>query len=257
MIPLLLGLGLLAGCADETALIPETQETAYQRGQRLLQEGRGPEALAAFRTVIDKRPDDAPESHLEVGRLLLSDFNDPVGAIYHFRRYLERQPGSEKEALVRQLIQTSQKEFARTLPGGPLQADVERLDLLQMLEAAHQENTQLKQKIADMRAEIRQLEQQLPERVTSTNLPSQALPTNAPASQPPSTSETPSNAGPQPEAPYANVTSYTVASGDSLYTIARKVYGSTERWMDLYQANRDRIPSPHNLRVGQTLRIPR
>jgi len=48
---------------------------------------------------------------------------------------------------------------------------------------------------------------------------------------------------------------YTVVSGDSLGVIARKVYGTSRRWQQLYELNRDRLSSPSALRVGQKLRI--
>jgi tetratricopeptide (TPR) repeat protein len=50
--------------------------------------------------------------------------------------------------------------------------------------------------------------------------------------------------------------SYTVKSGDSLSGISRAVYGTPNRWIDIYQANRDRLSSENDLRVGQDLRIP-
>jgi nucleoid-associated protein YgaU len=50
--------------------------------------------------------------------------------------------------------------------------------------------------------------------------------------------------------------SYTVKSGDSLSSISRTVYGTPSRWIDIYQANRDRLSSENALKVGQDLRIP-
>ena len=49
---------------------------------------------------------------------------------------------------------------------------------------------------------------------------------------------------------------YTVQSGDTLSTISKRFYGTPSRWIDIYQANRDRLPSENALRVGQTIRIP-
>jgi nucleoid-associated protein YgaU len=48
---------------------------------------------------------------------------------------------------------------------------------------------------------------------------------------------------------------YTVQSGDSLGSIAVKVYGSSRKWQQLYELNRDRLSSPSSLQVGQKLRI--
>jgi len=48
---------------------------------------------------------------------------------------------------------------------------------------------------------------------------------------------------------------YTVQSGDSLGSIARKVYGTSRRWEHLYELNRDQLPTPGALQVGLKLRI--
>jgi nucleoid-associated protein YgaU len=48
---------------------------------------------------------------------------------------------------------------------------------------------------------------------------------------------------------------YTVQEGDSLWIISYKLYG-TNRVADLFDANRETLPSPEALRVGQTLIVP-
>ena len=48
---------------------------------------------------------------------------------------------------------------------------------------------------------------------------------------------------------------YQVASGDNLTKIAQKFYGNGN-YDVIYQANRDSMKSPGDLRVGQTLVIP-
>ena len=52
--------------------------------------------MTAFLKVIDKRGEDAPESHLEVGLLYLQHINDPLSAIYHFRKFLALRPNSQQ-----------------------------------------------------------------------------------------------------------------------------------------------------------------
>ncbi len=49
---------------------------------------------------------------------------------------------------------------------------------------------------------------------------------------------------------------YTVQTGDSLMRIARDVYGDGNRWTAIFNANRDVLDRPNQLRVGQVLRIP-
>lgn len=49
---------------------------------------------------------------------------------------------------------------------------------------------------------------------------------------------------------------YTVASGDNLTSISRRHFGDGRRWRDIYELNRDQLPDPDAVRVGQVLRIP-
>lgn len=49
---------------------------------------------------------------------------------------------------------------------------------------------------------------------------------------------------------------HTVASGETLSTIAQQYLGSAELWDRIYQANRDRIQDPARIFVGQVLFIP-
>ncbi|MBN2582862.1 MAG: LysM peptidoglycan-binding domain-containing protein [Planctomycetes bacterium] len=49
---------------------------------------------------------------------------------------------------------------------------------------------------------------------------------------------------------------YTVQKKDTLYSLARRFYGNQARWKDIYNANRDKIRDPNQLRVGQELVIP-
>lgn len=51
--------------------------------------------------------------------------------------------------------------------------------------------------------------------------------------------------------------SYTVRGGDTLAGIARELYGDPNAWRRIYQANRESLESPHALKVGQVLTIPR
>ncbi len=49
---------------------------------------------------------------------------------------------------------------------------------------------------------------------------------------------------------------YIVQKGDTLGAIAAREMGSAKKWQLLYDANKDRLKSPTELKIGKTLRIP-
>ena len=49
---------------------------------------------------------------------------------------------------------------------------------------------------------------------------------------------------------------YTVVKNDTLQKISKKFYGTTKRWMKLYEANKDVLRGPDKLYAGQVLNIP-
>jgi nucleoid-associated protein YgaU len=49
---------------------------------------------------------------------------------------------------------------------------------------------------------------------------------------------------------------YVVRPGETLGTIAKKVYGSSRFWKKLQDANRDVIPDPERMRAGARLQLP-
>ena len=59
-----------------------------------------------------------------------------------------------------------------------------------------------------------------------------------------------------PSPPGTGTVTYTVKSRDTLYNIAVKQYGDGSLWRTIYEANRDKIPSPDRLAVGTVLVIP-
>ena len=49
---------------------------------------------------------------------------------------------------------------------------------------------------------------------------------------------------------------YTVQPGDSLSKIAKKIYGESGRWKEIWEANRAKIPNPDLIHPGLELQIP-
>ena len=51
-------------------------------------------------------------------------------------------------------------------------------------------------------------------------------------------------------------TTYTVAAGDSLSKIAKQFYGDANKYMKIFDANKDQLKNPDLIKPGQVLRIP-
>ncbi len=257
---------LAAGCERPQGTVPiaEIDDPNYTRGKSLIRQNRNQEALAAFLRVIERRGGDAPESHLEVGRLYHDNIKDPVAAIYHYRKFRELKPNAPQADLVLQLIDGAKRDFARTLPAQPLENLSQRNDLLDVVQRLQRENEQLRGELADNRAGL----PSSPSRGAVATLPLESpglsprpvvvadrpaiipspAPVTPPASRPPTV--TPAPAGRR----------HVVVSGDSLFSIARQFYGSpTNAKIDeIAAANPDQLPAGRNspLRPGMELRIP-
>ena len=56
----------------------------------------------------------------------------------------------------------------------------------------------------------------------------------------------------QPEVDY-----YTIVSGDTLWAISEKFLGKGNKYMEIFEANREVIEDPDKIFVGQKIRIPK
>lgn len=82
----------------------------------------------------------------------------------------------------------------------------------------------------------------------------------SPASSPSASSEaarpTATSRPTRPAATPDPARTYVVRRGDTLRSIAARMYGDANLWRRILRANLDRLGSPEELRIGMTLRIP-
>ncbi|MGH7997782.1 MAG: Cell division protein CpoB [Opitutaceae bacterium] len=270
----LLALAALAACAgcgsDSGTLTPETDEPLYRAGVQLEREGRNEEALSDYLRLIDRRGDQAPQSHLEAGILCLDTFKDPIAAIYHFRRYLKLQPNSPQAGYVLGQIDAAKREFASTLPapawigssaaagaGNPGSPALSP-DLMMRIDALQRENTTLRAELAELRANAAggvALRAPEPVDARAAESPAQSglspvvlVPANAVAAVPDA-----GGAEARERERY-----HVVVPGENLMKIAREYYHRDARWREIVAANPAQFPDGKNtvLRPGMRLRIP-
>jgi hypothetical protein len=279
-----------AGCSDRDSVptISEIDEPLYVQGLQLKRQGRYPEALTAFLKVIDKRgARSAPESHVEAGVIFLDHAKDPIYASYHFRRYLELQPNSKQAEFVRGKVTAAKREFARSIPGRPMEDQSVRMQSDDEVATLRRENAELRAELATLRGGGAMPVPRAPRMIT---VPEEALTPSAvpppvatvvdapPASTPvrpampadrppppgvqvqapapsPVATQAPKPAPPRP-APAAAGRTHLVAQKDTLYGISVKYYGNGRQVEAIYQANRDVMKDRTDVRPGMTLKLP-
>ncbi|MDR3117327.1 MAG: LysM peptidoglycan-binding domain-containing protein [Puniceicoccales bacterium] len=231
LLPGTLLLCLAVGCG-------RSEDPSYARGQRYLRQGKQDLALRCFLVAAQRGSRHAGEAHLECAEIYLSGERDPLTAIYHYRQYLRHSPSDRQAALVRQRIETAEKAFLEQIPLLRQRTRENQADLLRTLRLLQEENAKLKQRQIALLAHLRQLRERLEVKEKAA------------------AEERPGGGGMETPAARTGGGTYAVAKGDTLSAISLKVYGTANRWREIYEANRSELPTPARLRVGQQLVIP-
>jgi LysM repeat protein len=159
------------------------------------------------------------EAHYKLALLYDDKLNDPVSALHHFRRYIALTPNGLHIKDVKESIKRDEIAALTALSGD---------SVITRAEAARLRNENLT------------LHKELETRAASPRVPSeksQAIDAKRTGSKKPEQT-------------------YVVQSGDTLYSISRKLYKSPKHWKDILDANKKSIRDPKDLTVGQTLIIP-
>ncbi len=232
-IPLFIALLALCGC-DKSAQSSDAKEERnplVKQGQAYMEIKDWNQAEKAFKQVLENNPSMA-RPNLDLATIYHQYKPDYISSIFYYKRYLELRPNSEKVEFIQEQIEKVQVALANAIltQSGAFRAIQERDQLLQ-------ENDQLKRKLAAQPKATARPKTAI--EISSEKRVSQTIPKST---KPESSVE-------------ATHQIYTVVSGDNLTKIAKKFYGDGE-YDIIYQANRDRMNSPGDLRVGQTLVIP-
>jgi tetratricopeptide (TPR) repeat protein len=268
-----LTMSLLAGCTsqvqEQDAL--EFNYPAIRKARAKLREGDKQSALALLNRAIDEKPKMA-QAHLEVAQLYDDYDHNYVRAIYHYERYLELRPQTEKREMIEGFIRKAKIAFAASVA-----EQVPGLDKkVQTLQA---DNDRLKQDLRQVRENlamrIAALPPASPRSADRLSLPkSVTLRSGEPATPTPEadglTASEPAIAGSATGpavAADAKLTSapadkpagtqYHVQRGDTLSVVAARVYHNPRKWRLIYDANRDTLGGSQKLKTGQVLVIPK
>jgi len=72
----------------------------------------------------------------------------------------------------------------------------------------------------------------------------------------PAQAQTPSSAASTASSAAAAMKTYTVQAGDTLGSIAKRLLGNANDYMEIFNANRDQLTNPDMIKPGQVLKIP-
>jgi hypothetical protein len=222
----------LSACQKISEDWTEEADPAYKRGQQLLREGREKDALEKFLEIIH-RHDTTPKSHLFCGKIYWETLEDPIFAIYHFRQFLMCATENTKECeWVPQWINSAQKLFMKQCHNRSLYTKYAN-DFPILLQGLRKENSQLKLHIIE-------LEKQLEKNSYSQN----------------KKYEPDEETSLLRRYPLTPMKTYVVQEGDTLSIISQKVFGNASRWPAIFDANKDQLSRPDQLRIGQRLVLP-
>lgn len=231
-LPLCIATLVLCGCDKNAKSIDEKEERnpLVKTGQSYVEIKDWDKAEAAFKQALENDPTMA-RPHLDLAMIYQQYKINYIHAIYHYDRYLELRPDSEKAAF----INDQRAKVARALANTLINNSPEVKQVVDELKRLQQENATLKRQI------------------TGTA----PAPQKAVAATPPTTQQKPAvQTAPPTRTATAAPRIYTVVAGDTLSKIAAKFYNDSGKWDAIYEANKDRMKSSSDLRVGQTLVIP-
>ncbi|MEN7973974.1 MAG: LysM peptidoglycan-binding domain-containing protein [Verrucomicrobiota bacterium] len=248
-IPLCIAILALAGCKKDAKSTEAKEERSplIKQGHAYMEIKDYDKATDAFKQAIDNEPRMA-RPYLDLATIYHQHKPDYINSIFYYKRYLELRPDSEKAEFINEQIQEVQIALANAIltQSGAIKA-------IQELKQLRQENAKLKKQLAARPKTSTQpapVKRTAPQ--TTSTQPAPQKSTSQPTTQKKSVTQTiPKTAKPT----YPTHEVYTVVAGDNLTKIANKFYGDGD-YDDIYEANKDRMKSPGDLRIGQTLVIP-
>jgi len=190
--------------------------------------GDYPRAVRHFESCLDGTEATA-DVHYQLALIYDGKLDDPISALHHYRRHLRMNPEAKTADEVRQSVSRIERELAAKLGEGGL---VPRSEAVRL----RNENNQLREQLAALRGQPKK---------SATPPPVDAK----------GFSKVPQTR--QAEAVVSNETrTYTVKKGDTLASISRQFYKTSNRWKDIVDANHNQLGGNTAIREGQTLIIP-
>lgn len=234
-VPAVLVMLSLAGCSRGVAWMDKQDQEMplVQRAAARAAEGDVESAIRLYMKALDQVPG-AARAHLDLAFLLQDTRKDYIGAIYHYHRYLDLRPDTEKRALVEERVRKAEQMFVADIAGPDRMAD--------KVEALERENEVLHVQVGELRKRVIQRTSAV---VTPEAEAVEAQQAAAAVTRPVHIAGR-----------AAAVNTYQVKRGDTLTSIAADIYGDGNRWKEIQMANSDILGNASQVKVGQILVLP-
>jgi tetratricopeptide (TPR) repeat protein len=232
---------LISGCGNDSGSIEAREENDPNvlLGQQYMEEGNYDAAIAEFKSALDQEPLMA-RPNLDLAMIYQQNVINYIHSIYHYDRYLELRPDGEKA----EFINEQKLKVAQALANTLINNSPEVKKVVQERNTLIQQNNELKRQLAAALDKQAVNLSQLSTKPASKTTVTQTVPkTSNPAVKPKTTST-------------QNHQIYHVVGGDTLSKIATKFYGDSGKWDIIYEANKEMMRSPGDLKVGQTIVVP-
>ncbi len=238
--------------------------------------------LEEFLTICPK----SAETHFRLAELYGDNLDEPLKAVYHYRKYLELAPNDTTNAdeingftdlAEKRLYEKLKEKYRDDSAIAALNEELEKTKVrlksyVDYAKALDNQNKTMKRMLEEHKAKsksgrrppiIAAVPSETPaaagtagtessvSQIASAN---QTTPPSAAAGAQGTTAPGAAAAGSASSS--ANIGTYTVKAGDTLIGISRKIYGSPKYYRLIAEANKGVIPANMQVRIGQVIKIP-
>ena len=279
---------MLCACNDYVG--KEKSHPLYVKAGKEKSAGEYKEAARCYEEFLLICPKSS-RTHHELGNIYNDYLNDPLRAVYHYRKWMEMNPNDKTNYEdVRLMAETAQKNLFKKLKeeykdSAETKKQEEELQKLKdqlaqaqnSLKQSEEQNQKMKEMLLSVKAEREKMNAQTIARNKQNQAAAAAAEKKSSAAGADAGEKASASAGKKAAASAAKksaapaggakgkapaaaegkaVTSYKVQPGDTLIKISRKCYGSPRYYHLIAEANRGKIGKNTQVRIGQTLVIP-
>lgn len=253
---LLLCSSILTGCNETRRDNADEENPKVKKGLALAQLKHWDHAIDQFEDAL-KDDGSLARPDLELALIYHQQKKNYIRAIYHYERYLEKRPNSQKRPLIRDWIRQAKISFAAEIgqSSGDISDEIIRLT---------RENNLLRKQLAQTTGSppsVQNVKTILPDSPsTATQKTIADEPKQEPEPAPPIVTPKTTPVSTEPisriQTPAPIPKTYKVLPGDTLFKIARTLYGDSGMWKKIYGANMDKMKNENDLKAGQIITIP-